>query len=212
MRSYYRWRAEGYDRATVYEIEHHREAIQLADIQPGEDVLEVACGTGRATVELADRLGPAGKLVALDISEAMLGHARRKAEERGLIDRIDFRLGNARDLPLPGSSFDLLYNSYMFDLIAEEDFPPILEEFKRVLRPGGRLVLLNMSKDSLRRTPYEMAYSAVRLFPCRPVSMANHVDAAGFTNVQRAYRKSFLGPVLLPFGAEILTSSKPALG
>ena len=98
-RSYYRWRAGGYDKVTTYEIEHHREAIQLADIQPGDRVLEVACGTGRATVELASRLGADGRLDALDLSEAMLGHAQRKVAERGLLNKVELKIGSAQVLP-----------------------------------------------------------------------------------------------------------------
>lgn len=208
-RSYYRWRAAGYDKATTYEIEHHREAIQLADVHPADCVLEVACGTGRATVELASRLRVNGKLDALDLSEAMLGYAQIKVTELGLSDKVEFKIGSAQVLPYPDQAFDILYNSYMFDLIAVNQFKPILDEFKRVLKPGGRLVLVNMSKDTPRKTLYEKGYETVRLFPCRPVVMESYVREAGFRNVQRIYRNSYSRSMLLPFGTEIVTACKP---
>jgi demethylmenaquinone methyltransferase / 2-methoxy-6-polyprenyl-1,4-benzoquinol methylase len=182
-RSYYRWRAAGYDKVTTYEIEHHLEAIQWADIQPNDRVLEVACGTGRATVELASRLRVNGKLDALDLSEAMLGYAQIKVTELGLSDKVEFKIGSAQVLPYLDQAFDILYNSYMFDLIAANQFKPILDEFKRVLKPGGRLVLVNMSKDTPRKTLYEKGYETVRLFPCRPVVMESYVCEAGFRDV-----------------------------
>ena len=208
-RSYYRWRADGYDKVTTYEIEHHHEAIQLANIQSDDCILEVACGTGRATVELASHLGAGGKLDALDLSEAMLEHAQQKVAERGLFDKVEFKIGSAQVLPYPDQAFDILYNSYMFDLIAVDQFRPILDEFKRVLRPGGRLVLVNMSKDTPRKTLYEKGYETVRLFPCRPVVMESYVCEAGFRNVQRIYRNSYSRSMLLPFGTEIVTACKP---
>lgn len=207
-RSYYRWRADGYDKVTTYEIEHHREAIQLADVQPDDHVLEVACGTGRATVELAGRLGAEGKLDALDLSEAMLKHAQQKVAERGLLDKVEFKIGSTFELPYPDQTFDILYNSYMFDLIAVTQFKPILEEFKRVLKPGGKMILVNMSKDTSRKTLYERVYETVRLFPCRPVVMESTVREAGFTDVQRIYRNSYSRSMLLPFGTEIVMARK----
>jgi len=208
-RSYYRWRADGYDKVTTYEIEHHREAIQLAEVHPEDRVLEVACGTGRATVELASRLGAGGKLDALDLSEAMLGHAQRKVAERGLLDKVEFKIGSAQTLPYADQTFNILYNSYMFDLIAVTQFKSILEEFKRVLKPGGKMILVNMSKDTPRKTLYERVYETVRLFPCRPVVMESHVRGAGFEDVQRIYQNSYTSSMLLPFGTEIVTGRRP---
>ncbi len=208
-RSYYEWRAEGYDKATRYEIEHHCEAIQLASIQPGMHVLEVACGTGRATLELAKQVGPEGKLDALDLSQAMLDQASKKISENGLNDRVFLRTGNALHLPFPDAVFDVLYNSYMFDLVAVDQFAAILSEFRRVLKPGGRLVLVNMSKEKPGRTFYETMYGVVRLIPCRPVVMDSFVREAGFNEVQRFYRTSYTAFLPLPFGTEIITAHRP---
>ncbi len=208
-RSYYHWRAEGYDKATHYEIEHHQEAILLAHVQPGERVLEVACGTGRATLELAKLVGPEGRLDALDLSEAMLEQAHKKVSAEGLNDRVTFHIGNAVHLPFPDTTFDILYNSYMFDLIAVDQFIPILAEFRRVLKPGGRLALVNMSKEKPGKTLYETVYSFVRLFPCRPVLMESFVEGSGFSEVQRLYRTSYTSFLSVFFGTEIITARKP---
>lgn len=209
LRSYYSWRARGYDKATSYEIKHHHEAIQMADIQPEDRILEVACGTGRATIELANHLGSEGNLEALDLSEIMLAHAQQKAAERGLLGKVNFKIGSALNLPYPDHLFDLLYNAYMFDLLAVDRFLPVLKEFKRVLKPSGRLVLVNMSKNITRKTLYERIYSTARLFPCRPVFLENFVGEAGFSNVHRIYQQSYTSSIPLPFGTEIVTAQKP---
>lgn len=65
---------------------------------------------------------------------------------------------DARELSFPDETFDLVYNAYIFDLMDAEDFPVILSEFWRVLKPGGRLVLVNMSKNKDGRTLYVMSF------------------------------------------------------
>ncbi len=93
----------------------------------------------------------------------MLSQARAKIARLGLSDRVHFKQGNARELPYPDETFVLTYNSYMFDLIPLADFVPILEEFHRVLKPGGKLVLVNMSKPGERKTLYERGYRGRQL-------------------------------------------------
>jgi len=155
IQKYYRWRASNYDAGTEFEAEHHLEAIRRANIQEGQRVLEVACGTGRATVDLAKAVGSTGRLDALDLTDAMLEKARAKVEKLGLSSQVHFKQGNARELPYPDATCDVLYNGYMFDLIPLDGFIPILKEFQRVLKPGGKLVLVNMSKPSTHKTFYE---------------------------------------------------------
>jgi demethylmenaquinone methyltransferase/2-methoxy-6-polyprenyl-1,4-benzoquinol methylase len=155
---YYSWRASNYDAGTAFEVEHHAEALRLADIQEGQHVLDVACGTGRGTVGLAQAVGDSGKVDALDLSEDMLEQARAKIEKLGLSDRVHFKQGNARELPYPDGTFDLVYNGYMFDLIPLDGFMPILQEMSRVLKPNGKIVLVNMSKPDNRKTFFERIY------------------------------------------------------
>jgi len=178
VQKYYAWRASNYDAATAFEAEHHVEAIRRAAIQEGQRVLEVGCGTGRAAVDLAKAVGDTGRLDALDLTEAMLNQARAKIEKQGLSNRVHFKQGNARELPYPSATFDVLYNGYMFDLIPLDGFTPILKEFQRVLKPGGKLVLVNMSKPDSRRTFYERVYArGWAVMPCRPVLMSPYLES-----------------------------------
>ena len=206
---YYSWRATNYDAGTGFEAEHHDEALRLADVQKGQHVLEIAAGTGRATVGLAMAVGETGKVDALDLSEAMLSQARTKAKRLGLSDRVHFKQGNARALPYPDESFDLVYNGYMFDLIPLDGFLPILKEMARVLKPGGKLVLVNMSKPDDHKTFFEKVYEkGWAVMPCRPVLMSPYLEPAGFTDIQRFYRPSRGSIVSFLWGQEIVLAHK----
>jgi len=212
VKKYYAWRASNYDSLAEWEAEYHAEAVRLADAREGQRILVAACGTGRGMDELAKAVGPAGRVDALDISEEMIGQSRAKMETLGLTDRIYFQQGNVRDLPYPDNTFDILYNGYMFDLIELNGFPPILKEMMCVLKPGGKIVLLNMSKPDEQKTFYERIYKWTKI-PCRPVLMAPYLESAGFKNVQRIYRSirarnSFEWIIGKMWGQEIVIGSK----
>jgi demethylmenaquinone methyltransferase/2-methoxy-6-polyprenyl-1,4-benzoquinol methylase len=211
VQSYYGWRATNYDAGSGFEVEHHLEAIRLAEIQEGQHILDVACGTGRATVDLARAVGSSGSVDALDLSDAMLGQAQAKLGKLGLSSRVTFKQGNARSLPYPDATFDVLYNGYMFDLIPIAGFLPILKEFARVLKTGGKIVLVNMSKPGSKKTFYESIYEkGMAVMPCRPVLMSPLLEPAGFTGITRLYRPTHGLFVSRLWGTEIVLGHKPA--
>ena len=209
VQKYYSWRASNYDAGASFEVEHHAEALRLADVQPGQRVLDVACGTGRGTLGLAQAVGPTGRVDALDLTQAMLDQAHAKLEHLELSARVHLKQGDARQLPYPDAAFDLVYNGYMFDLIPLDGFAPILKEMARVLKSGGKLVLVNMSKPDGRKTFFEMVYEkGWAVMPCRPVLMAPLLEPAGFTAIQRLYRPSRGLIVSLLWGTEIVLARK----
>jgi demethylmenaquinone methyltransferase/2-methoxy-6-polyprenyl-1,4-benzoquinol methylase len=175
------------------EWEYHLRAIDLASIRPGDKVLEVATGPGLTLVELAGRVGSDTTVHGIDIAPGMLRLAEERLRAHGF---SNFELGEAdsRDLPFEDGFFDALYNGYMLDLIPAQDMPSILAEFRRVLRPGGRLILLNMSKPDERPTLRERLYQRLPAMlvlylmgGCRPVMMEAAVKAAGFQEVRRTF-------------------------
>lgn len=130
--------------------------VAAAHVEPGQRVLDVACGTGVLARALGDRVGPRGSVVGLDINEGMLGVARRKGPG------IEWRQGRAEALPFDTDSFDAALSQ--FGLMFFQDRHAAIEEMVRVLRPGGRLAVAVW--DTLDNTPGYAAFVGLlrRLF------------------------------------------------
>ncbi len=182
-----------------FEFRNHRRAIAKAKIESSDKVLEVAVGPGRAFLEIVKRIDRNNIACGVDAAPGMLALARRTLEAAGY-DNFDLREGDARELDFDNGTFDVLYNAYMLDLIPFADIPGILAEFHRVLKPGGRLVLLNMSKrDDERVSWYERLYGGLPgsfvlnvMGACRPVLMGEFVGQAGFVGVEREFVKGVI--------------------
>ncbi|HKP90657.1 MAG TPA: bifunctional demethylmenaquinone methyltransferase/2-methoxy-6-polyprenyl-1,4-benzoquinol methylase UbiE [Thermoleophilaceae bacterium] len=112
-------------------------AADLAALRPGDRVLDVATGTGDLAIALKRRVGPGGEVVGSDFSEGMLKLAREKAAD------VDFEWGNALDLPYPDDSFDAATVGFGARNFA--DLARGLTEMTRVVRPGGRVVVLELT-------------------------------------------------------------------
>jgi demethylmenaquinone methyltransferase/2-methoxy-6-polyprenyl-1,4-benzoquinol methylase len=135
---------------------HHRwreRAVDLARVERGSDALDVCCGTGDLALALRRRIGPDGRVVGCDFSEPMLEVARRKAGEQEL--GVEFGWADALDLPYGDGSFDAVTVGFGVRNLA--DLGRGLEEMTRVLRPGGRLVILEITRP--RREPLATFYS-----------------------------------------------------
>ncbi|MBV8998235.1 MAG: bifunctional demethylmenaquinone methyltransferase/2-methoxy-6-polyprenyl-1,4-benzoquinol methylase UbiE [Solirubrobacterales bacterium] len=134
---------------------HHqwrRRAVQLAAVSPGDRALDVATGTGDLALELAARVAPEGEVVGVDFSERMLELARAKVRERAPAlggARIRFETGNALALAYPDDEFDAA--TVGFGARNFSDLDRGLAEMARVVRPGGRVVVLEITTP--RRPP-----------------------------------------------------------
>jgi ubiquinone/menaquinone biosynthesis C-methylase UbiE len=121
-----------------------RRALQA---QPGEAILDFGSGPGILAAELAVEVGPDGKITAVDVSADMNAIASRRAVETGMGEQIEVVLGGGAPLGFPDSCFDAAISPQALENI--EDVDGALRELRRVLRPGGRLVLLDTDWDTL---------------------------------------------------------------
>jgi demethylmenaquinone methyltransferase / 2-methoxy-6-polyprenyl-1,4-benzoquinol methylase len=130
---------------------HHRwreRAADRAELEPGDSALDACCGTGDLAFELARRVGPEGRVIGSDFSERMLDLARTKAGEREAAN-VRFEWGDALELPYDGGTFDAVTVGFGVRNLADLDRG--VAELVRVLKPGGRLVILEITNP--RRPP-----------------------------------------------------------
>ena len=180
---------------------HHRwreRAVEMAAVGPGDRALDVATGTGDLAIALAKRVQPGGEVVGSDFSDQMLELARRKSTA------VKFEWGNALELPYEDGSFDAV--TVGFGARNFSDLPAGLREMARVTRPGGRVVVLEIT--SPQRPPlswffriwfdqmvpmlgriagdpdaYSYLPNSVRRFP-GPEALAGELAAAGLEDVR----------------------------
>jgi len=192
----YRKIAPSYDLwAWLTESKARDRCLELAAIRNGEDVLEVAVGTGLAFKRILEA-NPSGRNEGIDLTDAMLMRADRKAVKSGT-NNYRLRIGDAYDLDFPDDSFDVLINNYMFDLLPQQDFLTVLEEFRRVLRPGGRLAMVNMTMgERWFNGIWERIYriNPALLGGCRGVSLLPKIEVCGFRQTRREYMSQLTFP------------------
>jgi SAM-dependent methyltransferase len=126
---------------------YHRQLVDQADIRSGQRVLEIGCGTGNLAI-LVKRLHPSAVVVGLDPDPKALARARRKAGREALSVELD--RGFAEELPYLDASFDRVLSAFMFHHLGPDEKERLLQETRRVLKPGASLHLVDFGGAKLR--------------------------------------------------------------
>lgn len=124
-----------------------RFAAELAGVAPGQRVLDLAGGTGDLTALLARRAGPEGFVTLADVNESMLARGRERLADEGIVGNVGFVRADAERLPFPSGAFDCV--TIGFGLRNLTDRQAGLAEMHRVLRPGGRALVLEFSRPAV---------------------------------------------------------------
>ena len=119
--------------------------VRYALLQPAEVVLDVGSGGGIDSILAARRVGPQGRVIGLDILEEMCERGRAHATEAGVNGWTEFRRGEMEDIPLPDGSVDVVISNGVMNLSARKS--RALAEIFRVLRPGGRVSLADLTVE-----------------------------------------------------------------
>lgn len=185
IRNYYNKIAKVYDLLSEEAEKPMRETgLEKLAARPGERILEIGFGTGHCLVEIAKAVGPQGQALGLDISDAMVSLATDLLEKAGLADRAQLQRGDAEQLPFDSDSLDGIFFSFTLELFDTPDLPKVLAECKRVLKPGGRLVVVAVSREGKHGVMLELYEWTHQHFPnlmdCRPIYVSRALEAAGF--------------------------------
>ncbi len=195
-----------YDKiAKVYDLlaEHsegpvRERGLAMLGAREGEKLLEIGCGTGHCLAALAKAVGRAGRVYGVDLSEEMVKHTRALAEREGVAERVEVRCGDATRLGLGDGSVDGVFMSFTLELFDTPEIPVVLGECRRVLRRGGRIVVVGMSKEDAHGAVFELYEWSHRHFPnlvdCRPIFVRRALEGAGFA-VREAERMMMWVPV-----------------
>jgi ubiquinone/menaquinone biosynthesis C-methylase UbiE len=172
-----------YDRvAGSTEKKYQELGIQMLKAAEGERILEIGCGTGNSLSSLARNVGIDGKVIGLDISEGMLTVARRKIGLAAQSSQVELCQGDGLKLTFASNSFDAIFMSFALELFDTPEISVVLRECRRVVRSGGRICVVALSKAKRRWTVdlYEWFHRIIPdVVDCRPIFLSKALEEAG---------------------------------
>jgi len=152
-----------------------RFTIELSGVRKGNSVLDIAGGTGDLAARFADIVGPEGRVVLADINESMLQVGRDKLLDNGRQANLEFVQADAQYLPFPDDSFDCITIAFGLRNVTDKD--TALRSMLRVLKPGGRLLVLEFSKPENQLLSKAYDTYSFRLLPLMGRLVANDADS-----------------------------------
>jgi ubiquinone/menaquinone biosynthesis C-methylase UbiE len=197
-----------YDRVVAaQQAKPKQEALAVLARRPGERFLDLGAGTGWTFARLIAESGVA-RTVGLDLAPGMLEVARDRLRDEAAIKHPPLLLGDGRHLPFADASFDCLLSTYTFEVLPAAEIPSVVRESWRVLRPGGRIVVVNLTEgqdaDAAFTADWKRRFAADPEYfgGARPLRLAPLLERQGFIDVSRRY----CGP---DWPSEVLLAHRP---
>ena len=179
--------------------------LEKLSAQPGEKILEIGFGTGHCLIALANAVGPQGQVIGLDISDGMLAIAQERLRQEGLNERADLHLGDAAKLDfIESGSLDAIFMSFTLELFDNPEIPRVLQECQRILKPGGRITVVSMTKTNppgVAVRMYEWFHEVMPNYAdCRPIFARQALERSGFVIQDRSVSSMWGLPVEIVLG------------
>lgn len=171
-----------------------RSAVRLAGLQPGEAALDVGCGTGTLAIMAARETGRFTTLFGIDPAPEMITRARQKADRAGV--EVTFQTGVAEALAFPDGRFDLVMNSLMMHHLPAALQSQALAEMYRVLRPGGRLLIVDFEPPKAGLKKRMLTWLLGEMTAIDNSKLLPRVTAAGFSAIRTGQTDSTLAVYL----------------
>ena len=152
-----------------------RFTIDASGVRPGNKVLDLAGGTGDLTAKFSQIVGKDGQVILADINSSMLNVGRDKLRDRGLVQNIEYVQANAECLPFEDNSFDIITIAFGLRNVTDKD--KALRSMYRVLKPGGRLLVLEFSKPEHELLNKAYDFYSFNILPKMGVLVAKDGDS-----------------------------------
>jgi ubiquinone/menaquinone biosynthesis C-methylase UbiE len=182
--------------AGSFERKYSEMALERLSVAEGDAVLEIGFGSGHCLGRIAKSVGPTGKVSGIDISSGMLKVAKRRLRKAQLLHLVQLQLGDAAKLPYRANIFDAVFISFALELFDTPEIPKVLEEIQRILKPGGRIAIVSMSKGNRQTLLLRLYEWAHIMFPgyvdCRPIYLKQSLMSAGY-EIHRSDKLDILG-------------------
>ncbi|MDT8405014.1 bifunctional demethylmenaquinone methyltransferase/2-methoxy-6-polyprenyl-1,4-benzoquinol methylase UbiE [Sulfuriflexus sp.] len=152
-----------------------RFTVEVSALRPGQQVLDLAGGTGDLTALMAKRVGQTGRVVISDINGSMLGVGRERLVDKGIVGNVEYVQANAEVLPFPDNYFDCVTIGFGLRNVTDKD--KALRAMFRVLKPGGKLLILEFSKPTMPLLSRAYDLYSFKLLPIMGKVIADDPDS-----------------------------------
>ena len=189
-----------YDLLSIwFETGFRNNGFRLLDVKEDETVLEIGFGTGHCITSLARAVGDSGMVYGIDISDGMLHRANNRVSKAGLSKTVHLERGDAMQLPFKEEFFDAIFMSFTLELFHSTEIPIVLSQCRRVLKQGGRICVVSLSKKEKAGFIIKLYLWAHHRFPslidCHPIYVQDDLEEAAFLTIESTQVKKLGLPV-----------------
>ncbi|MAT45233.1 MAG: 2-heptaprenyl-1,4-naphthoquinone methyltransferase [Anaerolineaceae bacterium] len=173
--------------------------LELLNAQPGNQVLEIGCGTGQSLLTIKQQVQPTGAVYGLDLSPGMLSVAQKRIRDSGIKHKPQLINGSALNLPFLNNSLDAVFMSFTLELFPENTIHTVLNQIYRILKPNAKLCLVHMAQLPQPNLMIRLYLWAHQTYPnicdCRPLDSEPYLETLPFHTITSLQKNMWGLPV-----------------